>query len=148
MKLPADQQVPVVKPLPSYPTRQGEAPTSRDALPYNLLLIDVQQAACASIPAGKQLFCAARLRQAGAGPAVVKAPVRTRPVPTGADGTAVWQERLIVALPLRPSELRADPAPSSWVLPLPPCFPAWPCFLPAGLTAGGALCRRGADRRV
>ena len=44
MKLPLGSATPIVKPLPSFPLRQGEVALTVDALPHNLLLIDIQQA--------------------------------------------------------------------------------------------------------
>lgn len=91
VKLPAGEATPIIKPLPSFPLRLGEAPIGTDALPHTLLLLDVQQVAGiwgggsssdeaasdegsggADKRAGearRQLYCAVRLEPGGAGPA-------------------------------------------------------------------------------
>ncbi|KAL4447306.1 hypothetical protein ABPG77_007339, partial [Micractinium sp. CCAP 211/92] len=43
VKLPAGEATPIIKPLPSFPLRLGDAPISVEALPHKLLLLDVQQ---------------------------------------------------------------------------------------------------------
>ncbi|KAL4858517.1 Vacuolar protein sorting-associated protein 13C [Chlorella vulgaris] len=149
---------PVVKPLPSFPLRQDSAVVSADALPHNLLLLDIQQAMCAFAAAaagaaaaassdagapseatgaasksgssgnggteqGRQIYCTVHLGDAGstagasASPASrsdtrggssskgfrlsADAPVRTRALALGDGGLVAWQERLILALPMR-----------------------------------------------
>lgn len=148
---------PVVKPLPSFPLRQDSAVVSADALPHNLLLLDIQQATCAFAAAagaaaaastdagapseamgaasksgssgnggteqGRQIYCTVHLGDAGstagasASPASrsdtrggssskgfrlsADAPVRTRALALGDGGVVAWQERLILALPMR-----------------------------------------------
>ena len=90
VKLPAGSSTPIVKPLPSFPMRKDDSVVSADALPHDLLLLDIQQATCAfavaaggaAAPAGapatdapgtgsqqgRQLYCSVRL-EAAAGPA-------------------------------------------------------------------------------
>lgn len=150
VKLPADSATPVVKPLPSFPLRDGDCVVPADALPHTLLLLDVQHASLpdgssdassggdgsgddgsggagsAGSNGGSQLYCCVRLEgaQPPAGPsppsaassqrsmsmslalsgsvgAGVAAPLRTRALPPGEGGMVTWQERLIVALPMR-----------------------------------------------
>ena len=74
-------------------------------MPHDLLLIDLQQAACSSVGSaseGAQLYCSAQLGAAAAVEGEGRAPVRTRAVAVGAGGAAAWQERLILALPIKP----------------------------------------------
>jgi hypothetical protein len=171
VKLPSGTATPVVKPLPSFPLREGDAVVSADALPHTLLLLDIQQAALTGWLAGlgasgstisgngsgaegsaeeggsaahdtqaSQLYCTVRLESskpatkaagtaagtaagaagapgspgkpspassqrsmhgssAKAGPA---APLRTRALGVGSGGVVTWQERLVLALPMRP----------------------------------------------
>ncbi|KAL4443584.1 hypothetical protein ABPG75_011321 [Micractinium tetrahymenae] len=161
VKLPAGEATPIIKPLPSFPLRLGDAPIGAEALPHTLVLLDVQQVA--GIPGSssegdraaagqqggsgdeggisqtsRQLYCSVRLEPAGAGapgasgqasPASsggagrgmggqlspagslqgwdaeggLAAPVRTRALPPSAAGIVPWEERLCVALPMRPA---------------------------------------------
>jgi hypothetical protein len=111
--LPAGSATPVVKPLPSFPLRQGDAVVSSAALPHELLLLDIQQVTCSAGSGGgnggnggnggscgRQLYCSVRLEAAAApaGTSLVT-PVRTRALPIASGGVTAWQERLIVALP-------------------------------------------------
>ena len=144
VKLQPGSATPVVKPLPSFPLREGDALVSADALPHTLLLLDIQQASLggssSSSSSGSgassgteggdsqasQLYCTVRLESGAAsagssptsagkpspaasqrsmqgwpgrgGPA---APLRTRALPAGAGGVVAWQERLVLALPMR-----------------------------------------------
>eukprot|EP00887_Chlorella_sp_A99_P001951 scaffold18.g1951.t1 len=66
--LPAGSHVPVDKPVPAFPTRQGDAPPPRDAQPHPLLLLDIQSVALADGSSGwacgtgrRELYCIARL---------------------------------------------------------------------------------------
>jgi hypothetical protein len=103
--LPAGSATPVVKPLPSFPLRQGDAVVSSAALPHELLLLDIQQVTCSAGSGnggscGRQLYCSVRLEAAGAPAGTsLAAPVRTRALPIASGGVAAWQERLIVVLP-------------------------------------------------
>lgn len=162
VKLPSGSATPLVKPLPSFPLREGDAVVSANALPHTLLLLDIQQAALSGLLAGhdtsssstdaggdegssaahdsqaSQLYCTVRLesgKAAGkpppsAGTAGVPgspgrpspastqrgmqgssahgspaAPLRTRALALGSGGVVTWQERLVLALPMRPGQL-------------------------------------------
>jgi len=179
VKLPPGSATPVVKPLPSFPLREGDAVVSADALPHTLLLLDIQQAALTGALAGlgdsgasggssggsgggnsddrngesgsqahdsqaSQLYCTVRLessKPAGKPPssaagsvgaagqpspassqrsmqsALAKrgpsAPLRTRALAVGSGGLVAWQERLVLALPMRPGGLAGGYAGSS-----------------------------------
>jgi hypothetical protein len=107
VSIPAGADVGMLRPLPRFPARKDEDPLSQDALPHDLLLLDIAAAAGGPALAGRQLFCRARLEGAGvdgAPPPAAAAPARTRAVAASARGEAVWRERLVAALPSRPAE--------------------------------------------
>ena len=98
--LPAECELTMLKPMPRFPMRQS-APLQRDALPHDLLLVDIKDAALVlgegPSPQDRQLFCSLRLLHSGAGS---KPAVRTRALAADASGAVAWAERMVLSLPL------------------------------------------------
>lgn len=150
VKLPPGAVTPVVKPLPSFPLREGESVVGANALPHDLLLLDIQQAALlmggsgsrkgdagngssssgsggdSGSGGGGQLYCTVHLESSqpaaahspasatssqrgmshsftlgSSSRAGAAAPLRTRALSAGSGGVVAWEERLILALPMR-----------------------------------------------
>jgi hypothetical protein len=125
VSLPAGQlaATAVVKPLPVFPSRLPLTLLgSPDALPHDLLLIDVESALAGAHLAGNLLYCSAALSSRSG-----DLPSRTRAVRVSSDGSVAWKERLVLKLPPR-----AGAHPSSGCRQL----------MPACLHAARACCMR------
>lgn len=102
----------MLRPLAQLPLRRDSHALPRDAIPHDLLLVDVDSATGDGLT-GQRLYCAARLEGAGVdgGPpptAGVASGRRTRGVvatasDAGSAAEAAWHERLAVPLPSRPA---------------------------------------------
>jgi hypothetical protein len=126
-KLPAGEASPVLRPLPQFPRRRDSGLLPREALPHDLLLVDIDTASISDADGGKKLplqgldvYCVARLAGLGVDGSsppnfgLVGGP-RTRPLAFSSPATTEaekedaatisvqWSERLVLLLPSRPS---------------------------------------------